>query len=43
MEMAVHLSREREVERGATLKVWCKARMPSYSSEAPIVVVEGHS
>jgi len=43
MEMAVHFSREREVEGGVAFKVWCRARLLPYSSETPIVVVEGHS
>jgi len=43
MEMAFYFSREREVEGGATFKVWSGARLSSYSYEIPIVVVEGPS
>jgi len=43
MEMEVYFSREREVEGGATFKVWSRARMSSHSSETSIVVMEGHN
>jgi len=43
MEMKVHLTRSRKVEGGTIFKIWRRTRLPPYSCETTIVVVEGLS
>jgi len=38
--MTTYLAREREVEGGATFKIWSSARRYTYSCEIPIMMVE---